>query len=333
MTPPARIWTIVGVVAVAAAGVTVGGTLLTRTGTGGSKQSTPSRPTGVPPLVLDLAVRSDAEAVELRRASAIYDGVQESTGAAAARKRAEARAIFSRYRSLEAQEGAALSWWPEGAETVTELARENPRSALAELEVGFVALWQGRTGAAEVAWRKVKRLDPNSEYAVRAADFLHPKDVPGLPFFVPTTPFPPVLDRLSPPKQLAFLAARARTGGATEKIHYGVALERIYRPVSALDQFQAAARLAPNDPDARVAVAVGLFDKDRPQVAFGHLGPLTEIFPKAATVRFHLGLLLVWIGQLQAARPQLERVVAAGPSPLAAPARKLLAQLPAAKKS
>lgn len=332
VSPRARIWTVVAVVAVAAAGVTVGGTLLTRTGTGGSKQST-TPPSGVPPLVLDLAVRTDPEAVALRQASAIYDSVAESTSAAAARKRAQARAIFSRYRSLEAQEGGALSSWPEGAVTVGRLARENPRSALAQLEVGFVDLWQGRGAAAEQAWRKAKQLEPDSEYAVRAADLLHPKDVPGLPFFVPTTPFPPALDRLSPPKQLAYLAARARTGGAPEKLLYGVALQRIFRPVSALEQFREAVRTAPDDPEARVAVAVGLFDKDHPQVAFGRLGPLTRVFPKAVTVRFHLGLLLVWIGQLQAARGQLTRVVSAGPSPLAAPASKLLAQLAPAKKS
>lgn len=323
-------WAIVGAVAVAAAGVTVGATLLTRTGTGGSG-ATPAPPTGVPPLVLDLSVRTDPEAVALRRASAIYDGVQASTGDAAARKRA--RAIFARYRSLEAQEGAALSAWPQGAEAVAALARAHPRSALAQLELGFVDLWQGRAADAQRAWRRAKRLEPNSEYAVRAADFLHPKDVPGLPFFVPSTPFPPQLGRLSPPRQLAFLAARARTGGAAAKLLYGVALQRIFRPVSALEQFRAAARLAPDDPETRVAVAVGLFDKDRPQLAFGRLGPLTKVFPRAPTVRFHLGLLLVWIGELQAARTQLARVVAAGPSPFVAPARRLLTTIAPAKKS
>jgi len=44
-------------------------------------------------------------------------------------------------------------------------------------------------------------------------------------------------------------------------------------------------------------------------------------------VRYHLGLLLIWIGQLKAARAQLARVVAAGPSPFRADAQLLLSKL------
>ena len=58
------------------------------------------------------------------------------------------------------------------------------------------------------------------------------------------------------------------------------------------------------------------------------LGPLVKRFPHAVTVRFHLGLMLLWIGQLQAAKAQLEKVVAAGPSPFLADTRLLLAKLP-----
>ena len=42
------------------------------------------------------------------------------------------------------------------------------------------------------------------------------------------------------------------------------------------------------------------------------------MFPNAVTVRFHLGLMLIWIGQVQEAKVQLQRVVAAGPSPFLA---------------
>ncbi len=321
----------VGAVALAAAGATVGGTLLTRNGTGASTVAAPKPPPGVPPLVFDLAVRTDPEAVALRRGLAIYDSVQDSNGAAAARRRRQAGAIFSRYRSLEGREGAAISSWPRGFTQIAALARQHPRSALAQLELGLSLLWRGDAVQARAAWRKAARLEPDTAYAVRAGDFLHPKDVPGLPFFVPSFSFPPQLERLSSPEQLAFLAARARTGGAREKLLYGVALQRIYRPVSARRQFATAAALAPRDPEALVALTVGLFDKNRPQVAFGRLGPLTRAYPKAVTVRFHLGLLLLWIGQFDAARSQLTRVISAGPSPFAAASRKLLAQLPAAR--
>ena len=63
------------------------------------------------------------------------------------------------------------------------------------------------------------------------------------------------------------------TGGAHAKILYGIALQQLGHPLSAERQFAAAARLAPNDPDARAAAAVGLFDKDNPSRAFGRLGP------------------------------------------------------------
>ena len=76
-----------------------------------------------------------------------------------------------------------------------------------------------------------------------------------------------------------------------------------------------------------MAAAVGLFDKSRPAAAFAKLGPLVRVFPKAITVRYHLGLMLLWIGQFKASRAQLERVVAAGPSPFRSDARLLLSKL------
>ena len=84
-------------------------------------------------------------------------------------------------------------------------------------------------------------------------------------------------------------------------------LQRLERPVSAERQYAAAARLAPNEPEARVAAAVGLFDKERPALAFSQLGPLSQTFPHAQTVRFHLGLLLLWSAQVKEARKQLEQ--------------------------
>jgi len=63
-----RRYLITAAVALAAAGVTVGLTLATRT--------TPPKPhkqAGRPPLVLDFGVRTDAEAVALRRAADLYD--------------------------------------------------------------------------------------------------------------------------------------------------------------------------------------------------------------------------------------------------------------------
>ena len=112
------------------------------------------------------------------------------------------------------------------------------------------------------------------------------------------------------------------------KLLYGVALQRLERPVSAERQFAAAASLAPDDPEARVAAAVGLFDKDRPALAFSRLGPLVRTFPRAPTVRFHLGLLLLWIHRLDAARQELRLARAEGPrTPIGMEANAFLVRL------
>ena len=107
---------------------------------------------------------------------------------------------------------------------------------------------------------------------------------------------------------MALLERRARTGTVADRLFYGVALQRLGKQRSAERVYAAAAKAAPKDPEARVAAAVGLFDKARPAQAFSRLGPLSRDFPKAATVRFHLGLLLLWSGQVKEARRQLELV-------------------------
>jgi hypothetical protein len=63
--------------------------------------------------------------------------------------------------------------------------------------------------------------------------------------------------------------------------------------------------------------------------AFSRLGPLTGVFPRAAVVRFHLGLLLLWSGERQKAITQLRLAAAEEPgSSYAQDARRLLSRLP-----
>ena len=307
-----------GALALAAAGVTVGVTLLTRTGTGGTTAAAPVKQKGRPPLLLDLGVRTDPEATALRSAENLYGHGRVKAAAA----------VFHRHRSLEAEVGSALAAWPAGFARIDQLARTYPRSSLVQLTFGTGLFWEGRLADAQAAWRRAKAAQPDTAYAVRAGDLLHPRDFHGLPQFFPSFPSPVELNRLSPVQQYTFLRAHARTGGAHAKLLYGVELQALGRPISAEREFAAAAALAPHDPDARVAAAVGLFDKDRPSVAFSKLGPLVRVFPNAVTVRFHLGLMLIWIGQVQAARVQLQQVVAAGPSPFLADAQALVAKIP-----
>ena len=149
---------------------------------------------------------------------------------------------------------------------------------------------------------------------------------------------PAGLGDLAPPAQLAALARDARRRDAHAKLLYGLALQRLGHRLSARRQYDAAAKLAPRDPEALVAAAVARFDKSRPAAAFSRLGPLTRRFPKATTVRFHLGLLLLWLaraqpGSVEEGKRQLRLAQAEDPdSPLAREAKRLLARLASTPK-
>jgi tetratricopeptide (TPR) repeat protein len=198
------------------------------------------------------------------------------------------------------------------------------------LHLGLAEVSSGQTRAARIAWQQALARDPNTESAVQAESLLHPGFAPGKPPFVPSFPVPASIARLSPPEQLVALQRGSRHGGLRGKLLYGSALQRLGRPVSAEREFKAAALLAPNEPEAQVAAAVGLFSKSKPTLAFSRLGPLAPRFPHSQSVRFHLGELLLWIGQLQKARQELRLAYGEDKtSVLGRTSREFLAQLSA----
>ena len=272
-----------------------------------------------PPLALDFGVRSDAEAVALRRAASLY---------ARGRQR-EARTVFERYDSLDARVGSAVAAWPDGTlAALDRLAREHPASGVVRLHLGLALLWSRQDAEALAQWRRALRVDPDSPAAIEAENLLYPRLFRGRPTFVPGFVAPPELARLPPRQALQLLARRARGRDAHAKLLYGIALQRLGRSVSAEGQFRAAAALAPRDPEARVAAAVGLFTKSNPSLAFSRLGPLVQTFPRAATVRFHLGLLLLWLGRAGEAKHQLVLARADAPgSTLGREANRFLVRL------
>lgn len=291
MSPRVRILALVSVTAAVAVAVVVGATLLQ---SDEPRSAAPARPQGDPPLVLDLGLRRDAEARDLRRAERLYDRGRKG----------EAARIFGRHRSLDARVGLALASWPRGTVTrMEQLAGEYPRSGLVRLNLGFALFWSGRREAAVAAWRETRRVDPDSIAAVRAGDLLYPNFARGLPVFV-----------ASP--------------GASPRLLAGVRLQRLGKQMSARREYDAAVRLDPDDPEALVAAAVARFDKADPSKAFARLGPLARRFPGQPTVRFHLGLLLLWMGQVDAAKEQLAKARAADPdAPLAREANRFLRRL------
>jgi tetratricopeptide (TPR) repeat protein len=260
--------------------------------TGGESTGTTARK-GAPPL--DLQVASGP----LLQAVALYgDG-----------KRSEAGTIFSRYHSLPAEIGAAFSTWPHGSlDAVQKLVAAYPESGLAELHLGLAFYWAGRDADAVAAWTRAAKLDPDSPSAVTSLDFLNPNVAPGLP--------PIVVD------------GAAVDPHARAQLLKGIVLWDRERPVSARRAFAAAAARAPHDPAVLTAAAVAAFTPAHPLRPFPQLGPLTAAYPKAAVVRLHLGVLLLWSRQVKKGKEQLRLAIAEQPASVyARQAKALLAAL------
>jgi len=307
---------ILGLVALAsAAAVAVVAVAVVSAGDGSSEQAVEAKPRpGRPPLSLSLGFRDDPEARDLARGSSLY---ARGDVAAAAK-------LFAKHDSLEAKVGLALTTWPDGYDRLEQLAKLYPKSGVVQLHLGLARLWAGRSDPV-AAWQAVGEAEPDSPYAVLAGNLLFPRLPRGLPAFVPSFPAPADVAELPPARQLAALKSRAKRGGAAELLLYGVGLQRVGRPVSARDAFARAARVAPRDPETNVAAAVGRFDKANPADAFGRLGPLTRRFPNDPTVRFHLGLLLLWTGRIDEAERQFRLASRTQPgSPLAEEAGRYL---------
>jgi tetratricopeptide (TPR) repeat protein len=316
VSPRTRIRLIVGGLALVAAAVVAGVALIGRgDGSPGEKP---------PVLELSVLLGDDSEAQALRAAERAYDSGQTEDA------RAQFAALLRDHPdSLEAAVGAAVAAWPDGTlARLRELGASHPESALVHLHLGLVLYAQGQQDEATAEWRRAVDVEPDSQSAVRAGDLLHPEMAPGLPSFFTAMEPPEGLAGKSAQEQLEALEAAARKGGAGEWILYGTALQRVGKPMSARAAFDRALELAPERLDAKVAAAVGHFDKDDPSAAFSRLGPLARDNPDAALVRFHLGVLLLWMRDVQDARAQLEKAAATMPESLySREAKSLLSRL------
>jgi tetratricopeptide (TPR) repeat protein len=295
--------------AVAASGIAVG---VAWTGRGEKPTSSPTVDgprEGAPPLVLDFLVDDRSVATALQSAVSLYrdgrrkaalDGFEQVLG--------------QDPESLYAAVGAALARWPDGTlETLRELAQEHPDSALVPLHEGLALYWRGKGAEAEAAWKRAEAVEPDSPAAIRAESLLHPEMPAGRPFFVPGAQLPKDVEALPPLQQLNELERRAEESGTAEAwIRYGAVLQRAGRPVSARTAYDRAVAIDPQSAEAHTAAAVARFSKDDPSQAFSRLGPLSQRFPDAPVVRFHLGLMLIWLRQVDQAREELEAATADG---------------------
>ena len=317
MASRARVLTIVAGAAVVAAAGTVGVTLLQTRGETTERPGAVTKPrAGAPPLWFEFGVRGDREAVDLSRAAVLLKKGE----------RKPAAAIFARYHSLQAQIGSAFAAWPgHGLDELKRLVASHPGSPVALLHLGYAYYWSGRVADAVSTEERVAADFPDAPESVQAENILYPRMVPDLPPIVVMAALPSAPSRAA---QLRILARAAARPDAQAKLRYGLALWRLWRRVSAEHQLEAAAKLAPGDATIRTAAAVGAFTKGNPVRAFGRLGPLTGEFPKAAVVRFHLGLLLLWTRQLAKGADQFRLAIADEPHSIyATEARQFLAAL------
>ena len=309
MSSRARARVLVGLAAAASAALVVGVTVLQAEDGEGSEPGASQAERPPPPLELGLLVRDDDEARALRDAEELLgEGEREEAGARFAELADE------NPDSVEAAVGAAMAAWPDRTlERLEAVVAEHPDSGVARLHLGFALFAGGDPEAAEEQWREAERRDPDTPAALRAEDLLHPQFAPGHPPFVAQIDLPPGLEGLTPAEQLAELERRARSGGVEAKLAYGMALQRVGRPVSVREAFAAAAAADPESLPARVAAAVGRFDKDDPSATFSRLGPLADE-DRDGVVRYHLGLALSWMAQVEEAVSQLRRVREAAPN-------------------
>jgi len=312
-----RVVVIVALVALIAAAAVIGVTLLQTRGESTTIPGSVIKPrSGTPPVFFEFGVRGDPEAQELTRGAELLN----------AKHLAAARSIFERYDSLQAKIGLAFANWPDnGLATLQQLVAQNPDSPVAQYHLGWAFYWSGRVADAAAAWNHVDARFPDSPESVEAENQLYPSYQPGLPDLDLPVTIPAAATRAA---QLRLLAAAARKPDVEAKLRYGAFLWQLWHRVSAERQFAAAARLAPNNPYARTAAAVGLFTKRAPARAFARLGPLTGVYPRAPVVRFELGLLLVATAQPAKGLRQLRLAAAEDPhSSYAQTVRTLLSRI------
>ena len=192
---------------------------------------------------------------------------------------------------------------------VARLANARDASPFARYEHGVVLTWSGKLSEATRVLRPVALSYPDEFYGVKADDLLHPSIRPGYPPYVPSVP--PAAGSTLP--ALA-RAASANPSDAMAQLQLGSALAADGQRRAALVTFRRALADAPSSVEARVAVAVGSFSKDDPSQAFGVVGPLVQASPSDPVPRFHLGLMLLWIGQRDQARAQFAQAARSAPT-------------------
>ncbi len=199
------------------------------------------------------------------------------------------------------------------------LVVEPPDARLfARYHAAVVTLWTGRVADASAALRELRQDDPESFYGVKADDLLHPGACSGYPGFVPEDGATPLsLDQ-------AKAAAEAADAGVEQLVRYGAELVRAGRRREAAEVFARAVAIDPLSRTARVGRAIASFSKDDIGPTMSTVGPIVREQPRDPMARFHLGLVLLWLGQRDVADSEFRQVLESAPGSIYA---KLAEQL------
>jgi tetratricopeptide (TPR) repeat protein len=237
-----------------------------------------------------------AAAVAVVTAAAVVVGVVEATGQDPAQPTAQSCGSRTPYfvdgvpTTYEAAIRHAFSLPArKAAFAMVPLAQRAPQDPAVQFNDGLALYCAGYLTEAGQAFATAKKVGSNTFYEIRADSILHPQFFSqGYPVFEPDGPVGPLIAR-------------------------GIAEQRSGHQQSAERLYARAARLHPDDDQARVAAAVGRFDESDLSAAFSRLGPLVRRFPASVSVRYHLGLLLAWTGQRSQAVAEFRQAKRLGP--------------------
>jgi tetratricopeptide (TPR) repeat protein len=171
------------------------------------------------------------------------------------------------------------------------------------MALGLAQLWAGDVTAAGATLERVKKLDPYGYYGTNADNLLHLSEAPG---------YPPWLTTARPAGvSLAHLRARteARPGDPDAWLALAAGLENRDR-LGAISAAKRAFALDPGDVSARIAVTILPFDKDTPGDALSGLMRILQSSPSDdAEVRVHVGLVFFWMRDEEDAAAQFRQVL------------------------
>jgi predicted Zn-dependent protease len=214
-------------------------------------------------------------------AGVVYATRQDPAQPKARCKNGVAAVFYTPSKNTATVRNALRTGQRRAARALEALAAAPPKDPVVQFRYAPALYCGGFDAEALQAYRKAKRAGRDTRYEVTADVILHPQ-------FFSEGGYPPFV-----------------YSGGDALLVQGQIAQRNYHQHTAERIWARAAKLHPNDADAQVAAAVGRFDMDNLSASFSRLGPLVKRFPKSQTVRFHLGLLLVWTGQAKQAIKEL----------------------------